>query len=309
MREFDKFIDDFLDTSGINDFDKKDLKDEIKDHLMLLKLDYINKGYSENEAIKLSIKDFGEDNSIGKEVRKNLYFKNKVLMFSKKDKFKCIIYMFLFYFLFIFLSETVFEINHRTILFNILLGVIPILAGVIYINIKMIINKNKVYNLKCILMIYFVIEKVIMSCFGLISGYILKGELIGNIQLKSSYMFNNIYISSYIIFSIFVIIIQKYLDKNKLINIKNPYTFKSSSVILGSLSMILMIAYYLFPNRWYVLYCLIEKIIHNNIKAVSKNFLYIVINNKVVIPNLGLILFIYLVVRKVNYERKVRNNL
>ncbi|KGM95818.1 membrane protein [Clostridium novyi A str. 4552] len=300
MRKFDKFIDDFLDKSGINDFDKKDLKDEIRDHLMLLKLDYINKGYSESDAIRLSIKDFGKDNSIGKEVRKNLPSKNKAMILSKKDKVKCIIYMFLSYFLFIFLSETVFEISHKTILFNVLLGIIPSLVGFIYMNIKMISDKNKVYNLKIILLIYFIIEKLIMSCFALISGYILRGKLIVGIQVKSSYMFNNIYISSYIIFSVVIIITQTCLDKNKIIDIKSPYSSKSSSVIVGGISIILMISYYLFPNKWYFIHCLIEKIIHSDIEVVSKNLLFIFINNKIIIPNVGLMLFIYLVNKKVN---------
>lgn len=86
MREFDKFINNLLDIRGINDFDKIDLKDEIQDHLMLLKLDYINKGYSERNSIKLAIRDFGEENFIGKEIKKICHLKIRQRYFRKNIK-------------------------------------------------------------------------------------------------------------------------------------------------------------------------------------------------------------------------------
>lgn len=302
MREFDKFINDLLDISGINDFDKMDLKDEIQDHLMLLKLDYINKGYSERNSIKLAIRDFGEENFIEKEIKRNLPSKNKTKVFYKKYKIKCMLGMFLSYYIFIFLSEVIFKINHRTLMFNIFLATIPSLIGFIYINMKIANHKNKLYNLKFILLLYFVIEKIIISGLVLMYYYIKPNELYLSTLLKNAYIFNNVYISSYIIFYVILILIQIYIDKNKSISIKNPYDSSISSAIIGSLSIMLMIVYFLFPNRWYLLHCIIEKIIQCNIKVVSKNIIFILINNNIVIPNLGLILFIFLILRKTKKE-------
>ncbi|KEI01788.1 hypothetical protein ADU90_11865 [Clostridium botulinum] len=299
MKEFDKFINNLLDTSGINDFDKMDLKDEIQDHLMLLKLDYINKGYSESDSIKLAIRDFGQENFIGREIKTNLPSKNRTKVFYKKDKIKCILGMFLSYYLFIFFSEIIFEIDHRTLIFNILLAIIPSLFGFIYINIKVINNNKNIYNLNFILILYFIIEKIIMSSLILIYYYIKPNKFILYRVFKNYYVFNKEYIISYIIVFIVFILIQLYINKKEIINIKNTCDLKLSSVILGDLSILLMIAYYLFPNRWCFLYCLIEKIIHSNVEIISKNLLFIVINNKMVIPNLGLILFIFLVIRKI----------
>lgn len=44
---------------------------------MLLKNDYLNKGLSEKDAIKLSIKDFGESNFIGNNIKRSLPSHNK----------------------------------------------------------------------------------------------------------------------------------------------------------------------------------------------------------------------------------------
>ncbi|AEB74961.1 permease prefix domain 1-containing protein [Clostridium botulinum] len=297
MKEFDKFINNFLDISGINDFDKMDLKDEIKDHLMLLKLDYIKKGYSEGESIRLAIRDFGEENFIGREIKRNLPSKNKAKIFYKEDKIKCILDMFLSYYLFIFLSEIIFEIDHKTLMFNILLATIPSLVGFIYINIKVINNNKNIYNLKFILVLYFIIEKLIMSSLALIYYYIKPSKFILYGVFKNYYVFNKKYIISYSIVVIVLILIQLYINKNERMNIKNTCNLKVSSTILGVLSLLLMIAYYLIPNRWYFLYCTIEKIIQSNIEVVSKNIIFILINNKIIIPNLGLIIFIFLLIK------------
>lgn len=53
-----------------------------------------------------------------------------------------------------------------------------------------------------------------------------------------------------------------------------------------------MIVYYLLPNRWYLLRSLFENIIGNKVSHVEKNIIFLTINYKIIIPNVGLVLFI-----------------
>lgn len=59
MSEFDKYIDSIVNKLQCCNEEKEDLKEEFKDHLNLLKEEYKVKGYSDEQAVKLSIMDFG----------------------------------------------------------------------------------------------------------------------------------------------------------------------------------------------------------------------------------------------------------
>ncbi|WP_425449281.1 VanZ family protein [Dethiothermospora halolimnae] len=81
MNKFDEYIDKVLDKLQCDSNDKDELREEFKDHLNLLKEEYLNKGYEEDDAIKLSICDFGEENKIGKDLNQSInktkkYIKN-----------------------------------------------------------------------------------------------------------------------------------------------------------------------------------------------------------------------------------------
>lgn len=60
MNEIQDYINSILKDIPIDSKERKDIEDEIKDHLMLSEQEYIIKGYSEKEANKMSIKRFGE---------------------------------------------------------------------------------------------------------------------------------------------------------------------------------------------------------------------------------------------------------
>lgn len=60
MSEFKGYIDSILNNILTDSKSRKDMADEIEDHLKLSKLEYMNKGYSENEAIGMAIKNFGK---------------------------------------------------------------------------------------------------------------------------------------------------------------------------------------------------------------------------------------------------------
>jgi len=64
MSEFKKYINSILNNLVIDSKSKQDIADEIEDHLILLKQEYMCKGYSEKEATELAVKRFGEANKI-----------------------------------------------------------------------------------------------------------------------------------------------------------------------------------------------------------------------------------------------------
>lgn len=60
MSEFKNYIDSILNDVVIDSNSRKDIIDEIEDHLKLSKQEYINKGYSEKVSIEMAIRSFGE---------------------------------------------------------------------------------------------------------------------------------------------------------------------------------------------------------------------------------------------------------
>ncbi|QAA32440.1 VanZ family protein [Clostridium manihotivorum] len=66
MHEFRDYINDILKDIFTDSNSKKDIADEIEDHLNMLKQEFITKGFSEREAAKMAIKNFGEIKKIKK---------------------------------------------------------------------------------------------------------------------------------------------------------------------------------------------------------------------------------------------------
>lgn len=60
MSEFKKYIGSILDDVILDAKSRKDIADEIEDHLNLTKEELIGKGYTENEAVSMAINSFGE---------------------------------------------------------------------------------------------------------------------------------------------------------------------------------------------------------------------------------------------------------
>lgn len=75
MGKIDNYINSITNQLNCSKEERDDLRIQFADHLNLLKNEYVEKGYSEDEAIDLSIKDFGnEGNIVGEleEKEKNL---------------------------------------------------------------------------------------------------------------------------------------------------------------------------------------------------------------------------------------------
>ncbi|MCB2342500.1 permease prefix domain 1-containing protein [Clostridium estertheticum] len=306
MSGFEVYVKDILNERGINEHDKKDLAFEIEDHLMLLKNEYLDKGLSENEAIKLSIKDFGESNSIGNSIKNNLPSHNKYLDFTFKEKVQCLSEMFLIYFFILVSCATFLNVNIYTIFFYVSMDLVVILTSFIFVNRKVNNVKNKVKNIIHINIQFFIIEKIVMSLFFIISLPIRGGTNIleTKLPLMNFYIFNWIYIIGFILLTLISLIITKYVMNKVTHNIKNNYNNTITSTILFITSILFIILYILIPNRFYVLRKILISIMGSDITEVSRNALFMVINNNFIIPNIGLVILIILCIRLVIHIKK-----
>lgn len=107
-----------------------------------------------------------------------------------------------------------------------------------------------------------------------------------------THIINISYILSYIVFS-GVAIWRIKVDRSTMLDrVRNPYDSKVMITFLVSISIILNVIYYLFPNRWYALCVLMEKLVGESINEVNRNLLYLVINDRIVIPNIGIFILI-----------------
>lgn len=82
MQEFRTYIDSILKDLKTSNRKKAELKDEMLDHLEMSKLEYLQKGYTQDDAIKLSIADFGDVNKIKNTFITSNFSSNKFLYVS-----------------------------------------------------------------------------------------------------------------------------------------------------------------------------------------------------------------------------------
>lgn len=72
MHEFDKYLNSIIKNLPVSKNEKAELFDEFRDHLRMLKQDFVNKGMSEDEATNEAIKSFGESNVLKSGLSRNL---------------------------------------------------------------------------------------------------------------------------------------------------------------------------------------------------------------------------------------------
>jgi len=70
MSQFDRYIDEIVKDIDCSEIDKKELKEELSEHLNLLKKEYIDQGFSEEEAFKMAVSNFGNPSEIGHDLSK-----------------------------------------------------------------------------------------------------------------------------------------------------------------------------------------------------------------------------------------------
>lgn len=288
MDRINNFIDCLLNQRGITKDDREELRIELLDHLTLLKQEYTGKGYNEDEAINLALKNFGDTNEIGNNIKKTLPSRNKYKYFSKIEIFKTILFMLLGYLTTIFYIVSFEEMSYESLLFNILIAAVPIIIGFCYVNLKLTAKIKRVKNIAISLGLFLLSERLIMLSIYLINHLF----YMGNSTMIMNSILNFKYITSYFALGIIAIAITNALSEKVVSKIRNPYNANIISSLFLVSSIFLMIIYYLFPNRWYLLHCFVENILGSEITYVSKNILFLIINHRIFIPNVGLVIFI-----------------
>ena len=287
MDRINKFIDDLLSERGITKDDRKDLEIELLDHMMLLKEEYIEAGYNESEAIELAIKNFGDTNEIGNSIKKALPSRNKYTDFSKLEITKGILFMLVGYFLTLFYISSLGSMNYESFTYNLIMSTIPIIIGFAYINLKVTTKIKRVKNLLISLAMFFLSERLLTLLIYVVGyGFYL------NRAINLTNLLDFKYIVIFLILGIISLILTHLLSDKVVLKIRNPYNAKITSNLLWISSIALMLLYYLFPNRWYLLCRFVESIIGDEVIYVSKNILFLTINHKIPLPNIGLIIFI-----------------
>lgn len=81
MNKINKYISKILNNIDVDKKTKCELRKEFTDHLIELKSEYLNKGYSEKDSIELAIKDFGKDEDLSDTFNNDI---NKTATFNKK---------------------------------------------------------------------------------------------------------------------------------------------------------------------------------------------------------------------------------
>ncbi|HEY5584595.1 MAG TPA: permease prefix domain 1-containing protein [Ruminiclostridium sp.] len=72
MHEFDAYIDSIIGNLSISEKKKYEMADEYRDHLEMLKQDYIKEGLEEEDAVKEAIKSFGDSRELKVKLSNNI---------------------------------------------------------------------------------------------------------------------------------------------------------------------------------------------------------------------------------------------
>lgn len=72
MHEFDSYISSIVDNLKINKKKKAELTHEFRDHLELLKTEFLNNGFTNEEARQKAIESFGETNNLKKKLNASM---------------------------------------------------------------------------------------------------------------------------------------------------------------------------------------------------------------------------------------------
>jgi glycopeptide antibiotics resistance protein len=81
-KDFESYINQIVNDLDCNNAEKQDIRDEISDHLKLLRQEYIEKGLTNAEATHKAIELFGDTNQIQNGYKKSLSPYNKIFKIS-----------------------------------------------------------------------------------------------------------------------------------------------------------------------------------------------------------------------------------
>ncbi|WP_042679261.1 permease prefix domain 1-containing protein [Anaerosalibacter massiliensis] len=288
----DKYISSVIERIGINEEEKEIVRDEIKSHLEESKSTYMKNGLSEKEAEKESINNFKYSNFISD--MKEAYTTNKQSRFYIKDYFKSIVLMVLLYFMSLYLFTHILGIpdnlpQSKSFFFSYL---------IIYIYIKIKLTKNNTLEAMKILAFIGIISLLVITIIDSFVFFILSQFT----KFIYSLDFN---LLKLLLFSLFLFYLLDYLiNKIDFLSKINLYNISFINFSLLTLIVILNIIYIIIPNRFYAISLLLSKL---NLSITNKNILYITINSNIFLPNIGLILLIIFVAKKLLNKNKVKD--
>lgn len=72
-KEFEIYVGKVVKKLECSEEEKSDVSEELQDHLILLKREFLEKGYSEVDAVKLAISAFGNENKISSELQDGMF--------------------------------------------------------------------------------------------------------------------------------------------------------------------------------------------------------------------------------------------
>lgn len=298
MERINEFINDILDNRGINHDDKEDLRLELLDHILLLKKEYIATGLDEDKATELALKNFGDINNIGNGIKRTLPSRNKYKEFTLREISKIILAMLLGYIITVVYIVSFKEMNYDSLTYYSVIVIAPIIINFIYVNLKLGSRIIRIKNMIKSLLVFLLVERMLFLMVYAIQIIIHKGS--DGIDLFT--LLNFKYIAVYLCVGIVFVVLTSLISDKVAVKIRNPYNSKLLTNILLTSSLIFMILYYLFPNRWYILCSFIEKILGSEIIYVNKNILFLTINHEIFIPNIGLIV---LIIMGINLIRQI----
>lgn len=279
MNKFDGFIKSLLDHKGLNDEAYEELFAEIKDYLTLSKNEYISKGYTHHESIKLALENFPKENYNIKTIAEDLPCKNTVNKLSLIRKINLILIM-----LTIFLAANAFmTIKNYSDISIIILNVLTLVINITiaYIYVIKAVHTNKSKELLNIYTFYFLLEKLV----SFVSIFLLGTH--STFLIKSS--FNIPCLIIYITLVMILLIKAKNLRVTKIS--KFNYWFNAKYLLSIIVSLLMMTLYFsIFSNNYYL-----KRALGNKLYLSTNNALYVSLNNTYIIPNIGLILLIFII--------------
>lgn len=286
MIEFRQYVSKLLKKSRLNHSERKDLENELVEHLNNMKDDYMKNGISEEDSINMAIKNFKKSNFL-KEI--NDFTANKKLVGINIHYLLKINTILTFIYLILMITNfTLFVADRNSYLVYFLIICFTLFVNYNYASICYEFKKDILLNVSITCFSFFLIEKIVMVILSAIySAFAPNLEF----NILDLYVLDFKKILIYLIISITVILFAKYDTYN---TPKRYFNLLATDIIMLSSSFILIILYFLYPNRLYLLNLAISKIFGVDVQFFKKNLLYMSINNKFIIINIGLLLiFLY----------------
>ncbi|WP_040213730.1 hypothetical protein [Clostridium polynesiense] len=286
MSEFRGYTHKLLKKATLNSSEKKDLEDEIVEHLISMRDEYIKQGIPEKDSISMAIKNFNASDFLS-EIR-SFTVSRKLTGLNIKYILNFNMALILIYLILMAINISLFKgYKYSSITYDI--SYFLIISFILYINYdyssrNFESKRDIISNVSITCLLFFLAEKISVILLSIIYSK-LAPNLIFNVW--NSYVFNFNKIIIYLVISISVILMAKY-DHNTLP--KRNLNISTVDIFILSASLIFSIVYILYPNRFYLLNLIVSKIFNIEVRSFNKNLLHININNNLIIINIGLVI-------------------